>query len=219
MSAYRLALHRKNPLVLPKMPRVQVALHPVDQHRIHDGDGPLGTAGELHLGRPPRPLLQGAQHHHEIIAVVDKVARRERQHLGNPGAGGPHEIEDQTVGRVFFGVEQAENFGFEQVGGHRIDSVEDHLALGDQAIPVDLDVLNGERIKARLARVEEPFGPGRRKCPTAVLNPYHFTLIPGAYSSLLYAPFLACASPNIRKRKGKSGGFQNWGFWCKSRHF
>ena len=175
VPVHRLAGHRKNPLVFPKMPRVQVALYPVDQDGTHDGNGPLGAAGELQLGRPPRPLFEGAQHHQEIVAVVDKVAGREGLDFGDACARSPHEVEDQAVGRVFFSVEQAEDFGFEQVGRHGVDGVEDHLTLGDQAFPIDLDVLNRERIEARLIRVEESFWPGRGKCPAAVLNPYHFT--------------------------------------------
>lgn len=104
MPVHRLAGHGEDPLVLPKMSRVQVALYAILKHGVDDGHG---AAGELYVGRSPRPLFECAQHDHEIVAVVDETAGREGQQLGDPRPGGPHEVEDQAVSRVSFGVEKA----------------------------------------------------------------------------------------------------------------
>lgn len=89
------------------MPRVQVALHLADQHGGDNGGWPAGAAGEFGVGRTPRPLLYGAQHHHEVVAVVDKVIGREDQHLGNAGIGSSHQVQYRTVGGMLFSIEQA----------------------------------------------------------------------------------------------------------------
>ena len=113
MPVHRLAGHGEDPLVLSEMPRVQVALYAILKHGVDDGHGALGAAGELHVGRSARPLFESAQHHHEIVAVIDEVARCEGQNLRNPSAGSPHKVKDQAVSWVFFGVEQAQDFGLE----------------------------------------------------------------------------------------------------------
>lgn len=113
MPVHRLAGHGEDPLVPPEMSRVQVALYAILKNGVDDEHGALGAAGELYVGRSPRPLFECAEHHHEIVAVIDEVTRSEGQNLRNPGAGSPHKVKDQAVSWVFFGVEKVQDFGLE----------------------------------------------------------------------------------------------------------
>lgn len=172
MPNHNLARHREHPLAHPRMPRIDVALDPVNQERINHGGRALGIADQLAGGLPPWSLFEGAKQHHTIVHVVDKVPRREGYHLGNAGTLRPHHIKNQPGDRVLFGVEHTEELELKQVGPHTLNGIKHHPAL---AAPVDLYVLNRERNQTRLSGVDEQLRSGRKKSLAAVLNPYHFT--------------------------------------------
>lgn len=93
----RLARDRKDPLVLPKLPHPQVALDPGLKVSIRNWDKPRRRALQAAFARPPGPLLERLEDHPEVVAVVVETRRGNRQHLGDPSAGAPHEVQDQPV--------------------------------------------------------------------------------------------------------------------------
>lgn len=136
MPVDRLARHREHPFVLPAPADIEVALDPVAQHGVRNRDIAFGP-------RCPA-LLEGLEDDAEVVAVVDETGRRKGEDLRDAGAGGPHQVEDEAVGRVGFGGEQGQHFGFEQVGRHGLDGVEHQRAFGNQARPVDVYLLDRE---------------------------------------------------------------------------
>ena len=144
MAVDGLAGHGKEPLVGPKPPRAQVAGDPVLEQAVGDGHVALGRALKRRLGGPARALLEGLQDHPEVVAVVDEAPAFQRQDLGDPRAGGPHQIEDQAPGGVLLGAEQGEDLGFYEVARHGVDGLQHRGALGDEAVPVDAHRLQGE---------------------------------------------------------------------------
>lgn len=97
VGADRLARDRKDPLVLPKLPHPQIALDPGLEVPIQNRNKPFGGALQAALARPPCPLLERLKHHAEVVAVVDEAGRGDGQHLGDPRAGTPHQIQDQPM--------------------------------------------------------------------------------------------------------------------------
>lgn len=138
--------HRKDPLALPESPRIEIALDPVLQQQIRNRHIPLHRSGERGLLRPSRPLFEGPEHHPVAIAVLDKTCRRQGQHFRNPRPSGPHEVEDKAVGGVFFGREQPQNLGFEEIDRHLLDGLQDQGAFGDEPVPVDVHGLDGKNV-------------------------------------------------------------------------
>lgn len=155
MAVHGLARHGKNLLGLAKPSRVQIALDAVLQQVIADGHIAARRALVGGLGGPSGPALQRLENHAEVVAVVDETRWRERERFGDARTGGPHQIEDQPVGRVLFGVQQHQHFGFEQVRRHGVDGFEHRRSFGDQTVPVDSDGIDGKAHHRRLEPLKE----------------------------------------------------------------
>ena len=122
-GADRLARDRKDPLVLPKLAHPQVALDPGLKVSIQNRDEALGRALQAAFARPPCPLLERLKDDPEVVAVIHETRRRDRQHLGDPRAGAPHQIQDQPVHGVGLSLQQRQHLGLEQVPGHGVEGL------------------------------------------------------------------------------------------------
>lgn len=66
----RLACDRKDPLVLPKLSHLQVALDPGLEVPVEDRDEAFGRALQAAFARPPCPLLERLEDDPEVAAVA-----------------------------------------------------------------------------------------------------------------------------------------------------
>ena len=145
VGADRLPRDRKDPLVLPKLAHPQVALDPGLEVPVEDRDEALGRALQAAFAGSPCPLLERLEDDPEVVAVIYEARRRDRQHLGDPGAGAPHQIQDQPVHRVGLGLQQRQYLGLEQVLGHGVEGFQQQGSLVDEPVPIDGDFLDRER--------------------------------------------------------------------------
>lgn len=159
----RLARDRKYPLVLPKLPHPKVALDPGLEVPVEDRDEALGRALQAAFARPPGPLLEGFEHHPEVVAVVVETRRRDRQHLGDPRAGTPHQIQDQPVHGVGFGLQQRQHLGLEQVPGHGVEGLQQQRPLVDEPIPIDGHLGDRERYQGAFLKAARMLISGRAR--------------------------------------------------------
>jgi hypothetical protein len=145
VGAYRLARDWKDPLVLPKLPHPQVALDPGIKVSIQNRNKALGRALQATFARPPGPFLERLEDYPEVVAIIDETRRRDRQHLGDPRAGAPHQIQDQPVHGVGLGLQQRQYLGLEQVPGHGVEGFQQQGPLFDEPIPIDGHLGDRER--------------------------------------------------------------------------
>ncbi len=185
MAIDGLSCHRKYPLIFTEVPDIEIALHPVLQGMVGNGDVALRGALQRGVTGAPGALLQGFQDHTKVVAVVDERVGCQGEDFGHPGASGPHQIQDQTERRMFFSIEQGQDLWLDQVDRHRIDGIEHGSALGDQALPVDAYRLNRKVIDGRIDRPEQASSPRSQKSGVADHNLYHFIQEVGAISGPL----------------------------------
>lgn len=154
IGADRLARDRKNPFVLPKLPHPQVALDPGLEVPVEDRNEAFGGPLQAAFARPPCPLLERLEDHPEVVAVINETRRRDRQHLGDPGAGAPHQIQDQPVHGVGFGLQQRQYLGLEQVPGHGVEGFQQQGPLIDESVPIDGHLGDRKRHQGALLKPE-----------------------------------------------------------------
>lgn len=145
----RLARDRKDPLVLPKLPHPQVALDPGLKVSIQNRNKALGRALQAAFARPPGPSLDRLEDHPEVVAVINETRRRDRQHLGDPRADAPHQIQDQPVHGVGLGLQQRQYLGLEQVLGHGVEGFRQQRPLVDESVPIDGTSVIGNETSGR----------------------------------------------------------------------
>lgn len=104
---------------------------------IDDGDIALGRAYKRSLAGPAGSLFERFQDHAKLVAVINKRVGGQGEDFGNPGPGGPYQVQNKPVGGVFFGVEQQQDFEFQQIGRHGVDGIEHPGAFGHPTIPFD----------------------------------------------------------------------------------
>lgn len=90
------------------------------------------------------------------MAVLDKARGCEGQDFRDPRPGGPHQVQDEPVDGVFFGGEQPQHLGLEQIDWHLFHGLQDQGVLGDEPIPVEAHSLDGEAFIDRIGQAKEP---------------------------------------------------------------
>ncbi|MCG7866460.1 MAG: hypothetical protein JAY74_08820 [Candidatus Thiodiazotropha taylori] len=56
------------------------------------------------------------------------------QDLGDPHSDGPHEVQVEAVGVVFFCIQQAQDLRFQEIHRHLGHGLQDQGVLGDESV-------------------------------------------------------------------------------------